>query len=113
MVAHPGPDVLIPALASVYVVVAVPVPTPGRALYVKRVSAGTGRGPLLTALCVKYVRLSLVRNVRRDRGTRLTGCEPLHLVMALEVCRNAPGAISRPALLIRVPVWSLSCPTRG
>ena len=38
MVADLGPDVLIPALASVYVVVAVPVPTLGRALCVKRVS---------------------------------------------------------------------------
>ena len=38
MVAHPGRDVLIPALTSVYVVVAVPVPALGRALCVKRVS---------------------------------------------------------------------------
>jgi hypothetical protein len=38
MVADLGPDVLIPALASVYVVVAMPVPTLGRALFVKRVS---------------------------------------------------------------------------
>jgi hypothetical protein len=43
MVAHPGPDVLIPALASVYVVVAVPVPTLGLALCVKRVSVNGAR----------------------------------------------------------------------